>query len=184
MYFSQLEIWHVKQFDESLLPAYSWVQETGRTGWIEETRLQGWEGGEKDQNEWNQEFGGLGWNEMHEWNDNLGLDVETEDSELRKQLADWAVKEAIKLGEGASKTKGKKRRKYNRRSKSNGTTEENQNGQLVELGGECFSNLESGFQVQGSGFLKLGHQDLNHGNLIAVPAPIFVMFGFPTGAQY
>jgi len=249
-------------------------------GWIEETRLQGWEGEEKDQKEWNQDFGGLGWNEMNEWNDelvNLGLDVESEGSEFRKQLADWAEKEASKLGQGASetmeasklghgasetrevsqlgqgasktreasklgqgasetrevsqlgqgasetrevsqlgqgasetreasklgqvasetrevsqlepeaspeasKTAKIKRRKYTKRSKPNGRKEENQNGQLVELGGEYFSNLESGFQVQGSRFLR--HQDFNYGNLIAVPAPIFVMFGFPTGAQY
>ena len=191
-------------------------------GWIEETRLQGWEGEEKDSKEWNQDFGGLGWNEVNEWNDeldNLGLEVESEGSELRKQLADWAEKEASKLGQGASETRevsqlGQgasetreaskqgasetreasklepeasktakiKRRKYTKRSKPNGTKEENQNSQLVELGGEYFSNLESGFQVQGSRFLR--HQDFNYGNLIAVPAPIFVMFGFPTGAQY
>ena len=191
-------------------------------GWIEETRLQGWEGEEKDSKEWNQDFGGLGWNEVNEWNDeldNLGLEVESEGSELRKQLTDWAEKEASKLGQGASETRevsqlGQgasetreaskqgasetreasklepeasktakiKRRKYTKRSKPNGTKEENQNSQLVELGGEYFSNLESGFQVQGSRFLR--HQDFNYGNLIAVPAPIFVMFGFPTGAQY
>ena len=204
-------------------------------GWIEETRLQGWEGEEKDSKEWNQDFGGLGWNEVNEWNDeldNLGLEVESEGSELTKQLTDWAEKEASKLGQGASETRevsqlGQgasetreaskqgasetreaskleqgasetreesklepeasktakiKRRKYTKRSKPNGTKEENQNSQLVELGGEYFSNLESGFQVQGSRFLR--HQDFNYGNLIAVPAPIFVMFGFPTGAQY
>ena len=191
-------------------------------GWIEETRLQGWEGEEKDSKEWNQDFGGLGWNEMNEWNDeldNLGLEVESEGSELRKQLADWAEKEASKLGQGASETRevsqlGQgasetreaskqgasetreasklepeasktakiKRRKYTKSSQPNGPKAENQNSQLVELGGEYFSNLESGFQVQGSRFLR--HQDFNYGNLIAVPAPIFVMFGFPTGAQY
>ena len=193
-------------------------------GWIEETRLHGWEGEVKDPKEWNQDFGGLGWNEMNEWNDeldNLGLDRESEGSELRKQLTDWAEKEASKLGQGASETRevsqlGQgasetreaskleqgasqtreenkiepeasktakiKRRKYTKRSKPNGTKEENQNSQLVELGGEYFSNLESGFQVQGSRFLR--HQDFNYGNLIAVPAPIFVMFGFATGAQY
>ncbi|XP_023341110.1 uncharacterized protein LOC111711088 isoform X2 [Eurytemora carolleeae] len=202
---SQLETWHVKQFDESLLPVYGWIQETGRMGWIEETRLHGWEGEEKDQKEWNQDFGGLGWNDELDY---LGLHVESEGSELRNQLADWAEKEASKLEQGASetmeaskleqgasetrevsqlgpeasKTAKIKRRKYTKRSKPNGTKEENQNGQLVELGGEYFSKLESGFQVQGSRFLR--HQDFNYGNLIAVPAPIFVMFGFPTGAQY